>query len=608
MSITVATMGVYFRWEFPEALRRQLRLVHDLREDLVSAQLAYEEAIKEVWSSYPTVAAAEEDLAAAQQRADGAADVVKQARTKRVSGPPADALRTARAEVKAARQRRRDAIRMVIDDADTRLRVLADQLKATHKQLYGEYCQSGDLYWASFNTVLDHHKTAVKQIGRRRKSGQPAQLRHHRFDGTGTIAVQLQRQAGAPARTPPVIADAAGKYRNVLQVPWIDPTVLDVLPRSERRRRLHGTVRMRCGALNGEPQWIDIPVLQHRMLPADADIVGAQLTVTRVANQLRTTIAVTAKTVEAQPIVGEDDEHPVVAVRLGWRDSDDHTVVAHWRATSPISTPDHLRHLITAAPDGLTGTIMLPHNVASQSGSADDLASTRDLSFEGLRDKVATWISERDEPIPHPGRDGETLTAADVRRWRSPGRLIHLANAWSNNAPAATPDGVSEIVEAINEWRRADIPLWRRQAFSRRKALNRRRDYYRTVAAHFTAQVGRIVVDDMSIADIARHASANEDLPADIAHKIARRRAVSAPGQLRECLTAAATRDHIPVTVVPATGLARIHPRCGHENPADGRYIHATVLCDGCGAKYTPAVAATITMLTRAVTAPKPTK
>jgi hypothetical protein len=57
--ITVHTMGVHYRWEMPEVLRQQLRLAHDLREDLVSLQLAYDSDLQAIWSSYPNVAAAE---------------------------------------------------------------------------------------------------------------------------------------------------------------------------------------------------------------------------------------------------------------------------------------------------------------------------------------------------------------------------------------------------------------------------------------------------------------------------------------------------------------------------------------------------------------------
>ncbi|MGC5258916.1 hypothetical protein ACPXCG_21455 [Gordonia sp. DT218] len=60
MAVTVITMGVHYRWELPEVVRVQLELAHQLREDLVTAQLETDAAIGAVWSKFPQVAEIEE--------------------------------------------------------------------------------------------------------------------------------------------------------------------------------------------------------------------------------------------------------------------------------------------------------------------------------------------------------------------------------------------------------------------------------------------------------------------------------------------------------------------------------------------------------------------
>jgi hypothetical protein len=47
-SVTVHTMGVHYRWELPNTVRAQLRLAHDLREDLVTLQLAYADDVRAI--------------------------------------------------------------------------------------------------------------------------------------------------------------------------------------------------------------------------------------------------------------------------------------------------------------------------------------------------------------------------------------------------------------------------------------------------------------------------------------------------------------------------------------------------------------------------------
>lgn len=145
-AVTVHTMGVHYRWELPQIVETQLRLAHDTREDFVALDLAYGEDVKAIWSSYPGVAAAE------------------------------------------------TAVRL-------------KQLRADQKALYSKYSELG-LYWATFNDVAAHHKSVVQRINKARREGRPARLRHHRFDGTGTLTVQIQRRDAAPVRTPATLADS----------------------------------------------------------------------------------------------------------------------------------------------------------------------------------------------------------------------------------------------------------------------------------------------------------------------------------------------------------------------------------------------------------------
>ncbi len=567
-------MGVHYRWEIPEVLREQLRLAHALREDLVSLQRDYEAAINGVWSSFPQIADLEQRLSTAELEAAEPAVAT-------------DRLVAARNAVKRLRRARREAINAVRGRASLRIGEAGDALRNAQKKLYAQYCQDGDLGWHTFNDVVAQHKAAVKRIKQSRAAGHPARLQHHRFDGTGTIAVQLQRRAGQPPRTPAVLADPAGKYHNVLLLPWIAPDHWAQMSRAERRRCGRSTVRMRCGSLNGTPTWIEFPVQQHRMLAPDADITGARLTITRTAGHLRARLAVSAKT----PDRIATDAGPTIAIHLGWFDTDTGTRVATWRSTSPLDIPTDLRAEITTDADATTGTVVMPHRIADRLAGIDGLRSRRDRAVAVIRDKLAAWLAEHG-PVRHPMRPQTTVDADDVTDWRSPARFAALAAAWRRDPPV----GGHDIAAALEAWRRGDRALWEQQEHGRKKTLRHREDLYRKIAAAITGQAGRIVVDDSSVSEIAARPS---DLPADVAARIAHRRTVSAPGSLRAGISAAATRQGRPVTAVPAAGLSRTHAGCGHENPADDRYLSRPVTCDGCGATYDPDASATLLMLQR---------
>ncbi|GAB36148.1 hypothetical protein GOOTI_202_00040 [Gordonia otitidis NBRC 100426] len=598
--VTVQTAGVHYKWQMPDQLTQQLRLAHDLREDLVTLEYEYEDAVKAVWSSYPAVAALEAQVAELDERASELASTVKEEksrqRTKRPSHPAVAQLAETRAQLKAAKASRREAIASVRDEATERLRTISDERYAAQKQLYRDYCTDGLLYWATFNAVLDHHKTAVKRIAAHRKQGRAAQLRHHRWDGTGTISVQLQRQATDPARTPAIIADAdTGKWRSSLIVPWVNPDVWDTMDRASRRKAGRVVIRMRCGSSRNPDgtktsEWIDVPVQQHRMLPADADITAAQLTVRREGADLRATIGITAKI----PDQGEVDEGPTIAVHLGWRSSDHGTVVATWRSTEPLDIPETLRGVITTqSAERTVGSIVVPHRIEQRVHHHATVASHRDLAVDSIRDTLVAWLTEHG-PQPHP-YDGDPITAASVQRWKAPRRFAWLALQWRDTPP---PEG-ADIAETLEAWRRADKKLWLESEHGRGRALRHRTDLHRQVAAYFAGVAGRIVVDDSDIAQIAGTAKHSE-LLTDVDRQIARRRAIAAPGMLRAAIVAAATRDEVPTTTVSHTGLSRVHAACGHENPADDRYLMQPVLCDGCGRTYDTDLSATILMLQRA--------
>lgn len=595
MSATVYTIGVPAGpsgWTIPDQVHTQLRLAHNLREDLVTAELDYEQAVKEVWSSYPRVAQVEWLLAEADYQAARLDEQVcgerSRRRTKRLTGPLPEQLKTQRAEVERLRRCRRDEISAVSDDAKTRLADLLDQLETRRKQLYAEHCQSGDLYWATFNFVVKAHVKAVKRIAALRKEGRPAELRHHRFDGTGTLAVQLQRQAGKPARTPAVIADPDGRYHNFLTIPWTDPQVWETMTRAEQCHAGRGTVRMRCGSRDGHPHWVDIPVQAHRMLPADADITGATLTITRIADRYRARLAVTAYVPEPPPV----GKGPTVAVHIGWRNTGAGIQVAAWRSSRPLDIPAEWGHVISADPGQRVGVIVLPDYVGERIDRVDRLQSARDRDLDRIRARVVAWLDEHG-PVPHPSHDGRELTAADVARWRAAARFEILARAWS----AQPPTDADELARNLTVWQRRDRRRWRQQEHLRGRTLRHRNDMWRNIAAILAAQCGQVVLDDTPISSIARRSS---DLPTDLAAAITRRRVIASPGGLRAAITSACTRAGVPIRTVSAAGLSRIHARCGHENPADDRYASPPVRCDGCGARYDPDRSATTLMLRRA--------
>ncbi len=169
--------------------------------------------------------------------------------------------------------------------------------------------------------------------------------------------------------------------------------------------------------------------------------------------------------------------------------------------------------------------------------------------------------------------------ACELSRWRSPARFAALAGWWRDAPPA----GGEQIAEVLEAWRASDKRLWNTQVHTAGKALRRRDDLYRQVAAILADKAGLVVVDDT---DMGAVAASRSDVPAAVADPAARRRTYAAPGALRAGIVAAAAREGVPVRSVSHKGMSVIHAECGTVNECDDRFLSALVECEGCGKVY----------------------
>lgn len=576
----------------PPEVDEQLRLAHSLREDLVSLWQARQDALGAVWSSEPRIAAVEGEIAEAEAEAEAAAkEAAKERSSARSRGITASTarLKEARATIRDGKNRRRELISEVRPSRRDDLAQIEAEYRAAVKATYKTYCQDGvvgeeqvrrKLYWATWNDVTNHHRVAERRIAKDRAAGKALQFGHHRFDGSGSIAVQLQREATAPARSPAMIADEEGKWRNVLHLsPWVPPEQWTALSRAQQRRQRLGQARINVGGR----RTVTVPVLVHRMLPADAEITGARLVARRVAGRRRVELHVAVHLPDPPPVT----TGPAVAVHLGWRRDPDRGVqVATYQATGPLRIPVGLDSRFTpgapVVPDtDRTGRVVLPDRWFARVDAHDDIARDRDLALDKVRASVVAWL-EQHRPVAWAGRE---LAAGDVARWKAAGRFARLAMDWRDNPPAHGGDLAAEL----EEWRRADRLKWEGQAHGRAGALAHRDNTYRRVAAWLCGTAGKVVYDDTDMTAVARRPDPGVDpeLPTVVEQRAARQRTLAAPARLRQVLSSAAAGRGVPEVTVSHVGASRTDYRCGHVNPVDGRYAASRmVMCDGCGRPY----------------------
>ncbi|MEE6140412.1 hypothetical protein SKC41_29375 [Mycobacterium sp. 050128] len=591
MAFSGVTLSVHYTWRLSEPIREQLRLAHELREELVAIRLAYEADLQAIWSSFPAVAATEERIAHAQAAWTAASESVKASRGQSERGVRRSPAETsAMSALREARQQRRAAITEVRAQAAGPRAVRTAAFNAAQRALYRPYVQERGLFWCTFNDVVAQHAGAVKRLRQQRITRPDATLRHHPFDGSGTIAVQLIRRRGDPPRSPAIVASLDGKYHNYFQLPWIDPEVWNQMSASQQRRAGRVVARFRYGrSADGPMLLVELPVQQHRQLPADADITGARLTIRHTPAGLRATLNVSATV----PDPDTRRTGPAVAVHLGWRRGADGIIAATWRSTRALNIPEDLCAVVVAETTR-TGRLVVPATLNDAFARADQIRAQRGQATRALQLSLVTWLAEHG-PIDDPRTPGGVLDAATVEHWRGAAKFHALARAWA----MAPPADAESIAALLLRWQRRDLKLRRGPDLGqRRHAIAARDDLYRRFAAMLASQAKTLVLDDLLLPELT---AASVPRPR-AAHKgIAAARSVVAPGRLRTLVTTAAKREGCAVREVGRFGLSRIHgDGCGYENPADARYQSATVHCDGCGQDYDQDHAATALMLRRA--------
>jgi hypothetical protein len=619
----------------------ELRRVHDQDNTLIELELAYQKAKTAAWEEDPQVAQAVRAVEAAVEDDETARDALATARQRAHR-----ARKAGNTAGPAGGQAEADAARDAAKDARNRLRTARDHLRAVKAERWpqaqrsiaaardardaainGTYAQAREagMFWASWADTVRHHKAAVQRVNDRRKEGRPAQLRRKRWNGTGTITVQLQRELGVtveeraevarlraqglnsrqiaertrfPARTvarikdegpatagdppcsPAMLASGAGKWRNLFRLGPELPGDFSERRRGDRRRiARQGSAVIRVGA-GRDQTLVELPVTIHRPMPPGAEARIARLTVTRCGPDIEQNLTIVATI----PAPGPPQTGRTVAVHTGWRALPDGCLrVAVVAGAGPV--PDGVRATGTVralTPDGPGPAgcreVIIPAAWRDEQARIDKARAARDTAFNRAAGLAAAWLDA------NAGIGDGLPAAAEIRQHRSPGQLAALAR---RAAAGEHGEGARALGAMLASWAEDNRRAWRNEARSRRRLTRRRDAAWAKVAEWLCRDATEVVTDEWEISTLARRPDRGDDDPQAAAARA--NRTFAAPGALRERISNAARRRGI--TVVSPGGrnngerawVPQAHWRCGGELHPDDRRKGILVPCRRCG-------------------------
>jgi hypothetical protein len=482
------------------------------------------------------------------------------------------------AEVQAYKGRERaevasEDLRMAVLDARAKLKLAyaarSAAMKALHATPAWKAAQKAETaahfarQKAAYNAsaVWWGTKLALAEAAERAASSTPfGPVRFRRWDRDGRLSAQIQNGLSA--------ADVyAGEDTRVR---------IESIPGHPNVKLVH----LRLASDRGRPVWTTLRVKAHRPLPEGGTVKWVHL-VRRQGWHTRKR--------RDEPPTAYDDWSVQFVVSVPDRPVEDKDgkcgIDVGWR----LRPDGSLRVACWADDRGGRGELTLPPDLLALWTRREEAQAERDRLFNAERDRLADWIDASRESLPEAFLEATTT----VRQWRGYNRLHTLLTRWDE---LTTPDGTGQDADIaprhneLLEWRDADVRLEMAFVSCGRRAIRRRLDVYRKFAAEMGGRYGRLAVEKLAVARMARDDRPEEDNPTRARKEYMRAAAV---GLLLQCLR---MNGRCPVAEFAPHGTTSRCHACWSDQTFDRSRLTHT--CTACGAEWDQDENAALNLLT----------
>lgn len=465
-----------------------------------------------------------------------------------------DPLRKLRKRRKKLKKQQKQERNRVKKERPDETQAIYDKFHEQH--LLMRKSDENEAYWGTYLRADRRLSQIIKSHG----------LRFRRYDGTGCVAVQLQKGRSVQEVFSP------NDYFYIVppdERAWFSES------RSERRRLSRTTVSMRVKVIGKtEPVMATWSMIMHRPFPDGWRIKEAAVVRGKTGRNFWDKLIVTVESPEFWRPVKRCGQG-ILAIDIGWRARPNGRVrFAFWKDD-----------------DGNSSEELLDPSITTASKKSDGIRSTRDQRQLDLKadlipllDKldVPEWFAERVKPM-------------DL--WKSCNRFHRLARFWEKNRFA----GDRAAFELLERWRYKDQHLWNWEANNRKKMLRRRKHEYQKLANKWAEKYAVIVMEDITINALYKKKKLGDDADEIDNKTIRKNRTVSAVGSFRDTVSDSCFMRGTRFMKVSAANTSRTCPECGHVNKwtkkNKAELMHT---CEKCGAEWDRDYAGATELLRRA--------
>jgi len=545
----------------------QLHAAHRYRNLLTELERKRRASMRSIMSSYTDITILERAATEANDKREAASQAVKYARkctrSRSESQAARQQLQAARVIVKEARKALRERRQQLLEDEGVRLK--CDEVNAwSSAQRRAARAECG-CYWGTYLLVEAAMDAAQKSP--LYDGADPNDPRFVRWRAEGSVGVQVQKGIAC--------SNVFGSDTRI-QIDPVDELAWHSKTRGQRRRLSRTVLRLRVGSgAKGEPVFAGWPMVMHRPLPDDGQIMRATVSVKRYAGRDKWSVELTVRLPDTwrHGICGKG----MVAIDIGWRAIGAELRVAYWRGQ-----------------DGQHGELRLNERTLDGLTMPAGLRSIRDRVFDLFKGLFGQWLWEAMVKTAPEIPAWFAEATATLPRWRSTERADRLLKQWSSQRWQGDQLGW----EVLCAWRTRNQHLWDWEANQRRGSLANRREQYRVFASELADRYGTIVLEDFNMQQVARRPrTAEED---DDNQRARSNRQLASVSELRLALCNCFDRRGGSEVRVPAPGTTIVCSQCLELDKFDvaAELVHT---CVHCGARWDQDDNATVNMLRLAV-------
>lgn len=475
MSTIAYRYGLLSPLDWGDDVREHLWLQNKLWNRLV-------EITREERARYRAIIGADEDVAPIQARID-ALKAKKEAllferkrerakARKRVATPELDA------QIKDLAQGVRDAsaeAKELRTAAKARMKPALDEMNQWRFQAVKDARNASGLWWGNYNAVCQSY-----DVARTKAMKENAELRFHRFDGTGRFTCQIQGGA-----TPEAIF--SGKC-SLVNVKPVQPEAFAHPSRGARKRAQRTELALTIYTHDGGRRMLTFPMIYHRPLPANAVVKQVVVTARKIGTKLRWHVVFTcAMPDEAEATNGLG---AACGINLGF-----------------IRVLGGMRVAMLSNGHGQRDDLVLPQGWMDGMDHVEAIQADRDLRLNAAHAVVREIVGALPSDPPAPEPDPEPAPTL-VGRLRSIAMAPKIGSAklaaavlrWRDERSDMLPEALAKL----EAWRKLDKRLLEEQANLRDRLQAARTEKYRLWARGVVERYGVVAVVSMRLKEMAQ--------------------------------------------------------------------------------------------------------